>query len=215
MVAKPDHLLDPRYYPEQHDEWIREEFEMPVYGKGEENVTWRYSRENCDALLATRTLAGPWHIWRNMGHADRVIVLEKGEVSVQCPQCGLLNEWQWKWSPKEHEMPPKYGKRDSNHGAIKDAAQRMGATVIDTANAGQTCPGFPDMIWLVKGIERAPSGGFWREACTVWFVEDKNGVHATLTPPEERMRELIEGAGGQYIVVRSVDDVEKLLRRGG
>jgi len=26
----------------------------------------------------------------------------------------------------------KYGKRDANHGDIKDAAQRMGATVIDT-----------------------------------------------------------------------------------
>ena len=31
MVASPDHLLDPRfgYEPEQHEEWLREEFEMP------------------------------------------------------------------------------------------------------------------------------------------------------------------------------------------
>ena len=35
------------------------------------------------------------------------------------------------WVREEYEMP-KYGKRDANHQDIKDAAQRMGATVIDT-----------------------------------------------------------------------------------
>lgn len=32
----------------------------------------------------------------------------------------------------EGEMMMKYGKRDANHNDIRDAARRMGATVIDT-----------------------------------------------------------------------------------
>ncbi len=68
------------------------------------------------------------------------------------------------------------------------------------------------MIWFVK-VLKPQSTEYWREATDVWFVEGKNGVHAMLTPPEERMRELIEGAGGYYHVVRSVDDVERLLGR--
>ena len=31
-------------------------------------------------------------------------------------------------------MGVKYGKRDRNHNEIRDAARRMGATVIDTPN---------------------------------------------------------------------------------
>ena len=80
---------------------------MPRYG-----VTWRCSRENCDALLATQTLSGAWHIWKN-GYADRVVILEKGEVQVACPACGLLNEWQWAWSPKEEAMPRRGGVDDA------------------------------------------------------------------------------------------------------
>jgi len=107
---------------------------------------------------------------------------------------------------------PKYGKRDANHNEIKEAAELMGAVVIDTAGAGQTCPGFPDMIWFVTPIHRGPSWDF-SGGVEVWFVEDKNGLHATLTPPEERMRELIEGAGGRYVVVRTIEDVARLMGR--
>lgn len=49
-------------------------------------------------------------------------------------------------------MPPKYGKRDANHNEIRDAARRMGVTVIDTPGAGQTCPGFPDQVWFVQKV---------------------------------------------------------------
>ncbi len=35
---------------------------------------------------------------------------------------------------REGMMGVKYGRRDSNHNEIRDAARRMGATVIDTPN---------------------------------------------------------------------------------
>ncbi len=75
---------------------------MPIC-EGANSATWRCARINCDALLATRTRAGPWHIWREPHHVARVIVLDKGEVKVACPCCELLNEWNWEWSPKEKE----------------------------------------------------------------------------------------------------------------
>ena len=109
-------------------------------------------------------------------------------------------------------MPPKYGKRDSNHNDIRDAARRMGATVIDTPGCGQTCPGFPDMLWLVW----RPSfrTGLWIHYCEVWFVEVKAGPTEPLNDNEEKMRQKIENSGGYYHVVRSVDDVVRMLRRG-
>lgn len=107
-------------------------------------------------------------------------------------------------------MPPKYGKRDANHGAIKDAAQRMGATVIDTPGCGQTCPGFPDMVWLVKD-PTLPQWATW--GCRVLFIEVKAGPTEPLNDNEETMSQTILRAEGDYHVVRSVEDVERLLRR--
>jgi len=69
------------------------------------------------------------------------------------------------------------------------------------------------MVWLVKGIERAPEGGFWREAVVVWFVEVKAGPTDLLNDNEARMQQKIDDAGAWYKIVRSVDDVERLLRR--
>ena len=47
----------------------------------------------------------------------------------------------------------------------------------------------------------------------VWFVEVKAGPSEPLNDNEEKMRQKIENSGGYYHVVRSVDDVERLLRR--
>ncbi len=47
----------------------------------------------------------------------------------------------------------------------------------------------------------------------VWFVEVKAGPSEPLNDNEEKMGEKIQGAEGHYHVVRSVDDVERLLRR--
>ena len=108
---------------------------------------------------------------------------------------------------REGDAVPKYGKRDANHSEIRDAAELMGAVVIDTPGAGQTCPGFPDMLWIVKGHIYA---GFLTEAA-VWFVEVKSGDAAQLTPAEEDMRDKVRAAGAVYRVVRTVDDVMRLL----
>ena len=108
---------------------------------------------------------------------------------------------------REGDAVPKYGKRDANHQEIKEAAELMGAVVIDTAGAGQTCPGFPDMVWIVKGHIYA---GFLTEAA-VWFVEVKNGEAAQLTLAEQLFREMVRAAGTVYHVVRTVDDVMRLL----
>ena len=47
----------------------------------------------------------------------------------------------------------------------------------------------------------------------VWFVEVKAGPSEPLNDNEEKMGEKIQCAEGHYHVVRSVDDVERLLRR--
>ncbi len=204
MVALPDWQL---YYTEQHEEWVREEYDMPEYGKGEENVTWRCSRENCDALLATRTLAGPWHIWRNTGRAERVIALEKGEVQVQCPACGTLNEWQWAWSPKKETMPSYAVKRDANHGPIKRAAQSFGVFVIDLWQCAQFVPGLLDMLWVLP----------WTPTPAVLFIEVKDGHGKKLTPAEHKFINELRNAGALCYVLHSLEEAIKLLeglRRG-
>ena len=47
----------------------------------------------------------------------------------------------------------------------------------------------------------------------VWFVEVKAGPSEPLNDNEEKMGDEIQCAEGHYHVVRSVDDVERLLRR--
>lgn len=47
----------------------------------------------------------------------------------------------------------------------------------------------------------------------VLFVEVKDGHGPTLTTSEIAKRATIRGVGGSYRVVRSIDDVERLLRR--
>ena len=61
-------------------------------------------------------------------------------------------------------------------------------------------PAFQSTTWPVYGVE-------------IWFIEAKAGPKEPLNDNEEKMRQTIEGAGGYYHVVRSVDDVERLLRR--
>ena len=112
---------------------------------------------------------------------------------------------------REGDAVPKYGKRDANHQEIKEAAELMGAVVIDTAGAGQTCPGFPDMMWIVSKPYHPALG--WQARGETWYIEVKSGDAATLTPAEEDMRDKVRAAGAVYHVVRTVEDVARLLGR--
>ena len=56
------------------------------------------------------------------------------------------------------------------------------------------------MLWIVENGE-------------TWYVEVKADLHARLTDSEFAFEGGIVHAGALYMVVRSVDDVERLLRR--
>ncbi len=98
----------------------------------------------------------------------------------------------------------KYGKRDANHSEIRDAAERTGAGVFDTAGAGPMCPGLPDLLVLVP----------WAPIPDVRAVEIKVG-NAKLTPAEAAFKDKWERYGGIYHIWRTVDDVLRDLGING
>jgi predicted Holliday junction resolvase-like endonuclease len=67
------------------------------------------------------------------------------------------------------------------------------------------------MVWLVPPPLLGASWSW--ESGAVWFVEVKAGPTEPLNDNEEEVRAKIEAVGKYYRVVRSVDDVERLLRR--
>ena len=90
--------------------------------------------------------------------------------------------------------------RDENHGELSDAARQMGAFVIDSDKFAQYHKGFTDAIWAM-----------WWFGQT-WLVEYKMPGEQ-LSEAQEAFRERWELAGGIHVTMRTVDDVEKALRR--
>lgn len=88
-------------------------------------------------------------------------------------------------------------KKDANHDIVCEALEASGWTVIPTFRVGD---GFPDAVIARRGV--------------VIFCEIKDGSKVPsaqkLTPDEVRFRELVEGAGLPYRIVRSVDEALSL-----
>ena len=91
--------------------------------------------------------------------------------------------------------------RDENHGELSDAARQMGAFVIDSDKFAQYHKGFTDAIWAMWWLGQT------------WLVEYKMPGEQ-LSEAQEAFRERWELAGGIHVTMRTVDDVEKALRRG-
>lgn len=81
-------------------------------------------------------------------------------------------------------------RRDANHAEIRDAFRALGASVADTADLGD---GFPD---LVVG---------WRGCNYLVEIKTRTGK---LTPDEVKF---FDAWKGQAVIVRTVDDAQKLL----
>jgi hypothetical protein len=97
-------------------------------------------------------------------------------------------------------MPGYALERDANHAELETAARQMGAFVVDSSSFSQYHKGFPDNIWALWWIGQT------------WLAEFKVG-DAQLSEAQEEFREKWLEAGGVHVTVRSVDDVERLLRR--
>lgn len=86
-------------------------------------------------------------------------------------------------------------KKDSNHDEVADAFRRLGWLWVDCYQFGQFVPGFPDGLAARDG--------------RVLWVEVKT-AKGRLTPDEVMFRARL-GRDGEYVVVRSVDDVLELV----
>lgn len=86
---------------------------------------------------------------------------------------------------------------DANHADVRDTLRDLGWTVIDCSRFGD---GFSDLIACRRGV--------------VLFVEVKDGSKSQsrqrLTQDEQAFRDLIEGAGAHYRVVRSIQEAVDL-----
>ena len=89
----------------------------------------------------------------------------------------------------------RHGKRDANHGAVLQELRSLGWFVEDTANVGPNAiPGFPDAIAVGFGV--------------TLFCEIKDGWEP-LTDAERAFQERFRG---EYVVIRSLDEVKSLTR---
>ena len=89
------------------------------------------------------------------------------------------------------------GKRDRNHGEIRDALRTLGWTVIDTGSVGD---GFPDLVACRRGVVR--------------FIEVKDGTlgpsRQRLTQAEQHVHARFLDAGVRVRILTSLDDAEAL-----
>lgn len=97
-------------------------------------------------------------------------------------------------------MPDYALTRDANHNELSNTARQMGAHVIDSDKFAQYYPGFTDAIWAIWWIGQT------------WLVEYKMPGEQLSEVQDEFRQKWIE-AGGVHVTVRSVEDVEKALRR--
>ena len=93
-------------------------------------------------------------------------------------------------------MSRRAAKVDANHGEIRDAFRRMGATVADTASSGS---GFPDLVVGYRGVNL--------------LVEVKDG---SLPPSGRKLTgpqvDFHNDWRGQICVVKSLDEAVALLK---
>jgi hypothetical protein len=88
-------------------------------------------------------------------------------------------------------------RKDANHDELSDAARRLGWYVVDTYQFAQYIPGWPDAVWAREGrtvlVEyKTPSGR---------LTKDERLFQATWP--------------GEYVVVRSVEDVIAVTKELG
>jgi len=97
-------------------------------------------------------------------------------------------------------MPGYALTRDANHNELSDAARQMGALVVDSDKFAQYHKGFPDAIWAMWWLGQT------------WLVEYKMPGEQ-LSEAQEEFKRLWIASGGVHMTVRTVDDVERELRR--
>ena len=95
--------------------------------------------------------------------------------------------------------PRRDCRKDDNHDVIAEAFRVRGWRWIDTYQHAQMTPGFPDGL-AVRGRR------------TVW-VEVKT-ARGQLTPAERKFRDYELAGEGEYEIVRTLEDVERITQRG-
>lgn len=95
--------------------------------------------------------------------------------------------------------PRRDCRKDDNHDDIAEAFRMCGWRFIDTYQHAQYTPGFPDGL-AVRGHR------------TVW-VEVKT-AQGTLTDKERMFRDYELAGDGEYEIVRTLEDVERITQRG-